>query len=226
MVQMTMAKNPRLIDLTGQKFGRWTVERKDGNDARGGAKWSCKCECGVVRSVLGADLRAGKSVSCGCYRSQTIGALRRTHAASGSRLHRIWKLMRGRCLRPSNPKFYAYGARGILICPEWGVFENFQTWAVSNGYADTLTIERKDVDGHYEPSNCCWVPAEAQSLNRRISLRAADGELWLHKARRNGVKDAAFRRRIFDGWSPEEASSVPMNVRRNERSRDDRGRYA
>lgn len=134
--------------------------------------------------------------------------------------------MRGRCLRPTNPKYYAYGERGISVCSEWDDFSVFKEWALANGYDDDLTIERDNVNGNYEPSNCRWIPANEQSINRRTSLVAPDGELWLHKARRNGVKDGAFRRRIFDEWPPEEACSVPMNVRRVPRQRNEVGQYS
>lgn len=221
-----MAKNPRLVDITGQTFSRWRVIEQSGNTNRGGAVWLCECECGTIRPVIGADLRQGKSVSCGCWKSEVTGAMRRTHASSSTRLHNIWKGMRGRCFRVTNPKYYAYGARGITIALEWDDFAVFKEWALSNGYDETLTIERNDVNGNYEPSNCRWIPAVEQTLNRRNSLIAPDGELWVHKARKNSVKDAAFRRRIHDGWPPEEACSVPMNVRRVPRERNTKGQYS
>jgi hypothetical protein len=134
--------------------------------------------------------------------------------------------MRGRCYRPTNPKFYAYGARGISVATEWTEFVAFRDWALANGYAGGLTIERNDVNGNYCPSNCRWIPAVEQTLNRRNVRLAPDGELWLHKARRNGIKDTAFRRRIHEGWPPEEAASVGMNVRRVPRGRNEKGQYA
>lgn len=133
--------------------------------------------------------------------------------------------MRGRCLRPTNPKFYAYGGRGIRICDEWSDFQTFRAWAMSSGYRHDLTIERNDVNGNYEPGNCTWAGADVQGANKRNVQRAPDGEPWLHKARRNGIKDMAYRRRLSDGWSAEEAATSPMWARRAPRDRDKTGRY-
>ena len=59
----------KLIDLTRQKFGRWTVIEKD-NSKKGTAYWICQCDCGTTRSVCGTSLRGGVSTSCGCYRTE------------------------------------------------------------------------------------------------------------------------------------------------------------
>lgn len=60
----------KYIDLTGQKFGRWTVIKKVENLKSNDAKWLCKCECGTIREVLGKNLRNGRSSSCGCYKKE------------------------------------------------------------------------------------------------------------------------------------------------------------
>lgn len=56
------------IDLTGQRFGRWTVLRFDESKKGGTAHWICKCDCGTERSVCSTSLRKGLSTSCGCYK--------------------------------------------------------------------------------------------------------------------------------------------------------------
>lgn len=220
-----MAKHPRMIDLSGMSFGRWTVEKQAGNTKRGGTVWLCRCACGQVRSVVGADLRAGKSLSCGCLKDEKTGARRRTHGATGSKLHETWKNMRGRCLNPRRSGYENYGGRGISICAEWNGFEAFRDWAMLAGYRDGLTIERIDVNGNYEPDNCTWIPLGDQSFNRRFIQKAPDGELWWHKAKRNGISNAAYRQRIMSGWPYADAISRPMNVRRVKRERNDRGQF-
>jgi hypothetical protein len=209
-----MAKNPRIIDLSGQKFGRWLVSHQDGNAPGGAAMWRCVCECGAERRVMAADLRAGKSVSCGCARTERIGQLNRTHGSSGTRLHQIWKGMRQRCLNPKHPGYIDYGGRGIMICPEWGDFKTFQCWAMASGYSVELSIERCDVNGNYSPENCVWATALTQSANRRFVSRADDGELWWHKAQANGITASAYRTRLHDGWSLQDASTRPMRRKR------------
>lgn len=88
------------------------------------------------------------------------------HGGANTRLYDIWKHMRSRCHRPSDPKYYRYGERGITICSEWDDFSNFRDWALQNGYSDKLSIDRIDNDGNYEPSNCKWSTNKEQANNR------------------------------------------------------------
>jgi hypothetical protein len=75
--------------------------------------------------------------------------------------------MLARCENPKQTRFEYYGARGIAVCLEWHSLERFREWALANGYADNLTIDRIDNDGDYEPANCRWVTIQAQQSNRR-----------------------------------------------------------
>lgn len=211
-----MAKNPRLIDMNGRKVGLWTVGEQAGNAPGGGAMWRCVCECGTSAAVLGADLRAGKSLSCGCVGLDRIGRLARTHGESGTRVYRIWQNMRKRCQNPNSPDWPDYGGRGISICAEWGDYEAFRDWTKISGYQEHLSIERLDVDGNYAPNNCIWADAQAQSENRRFVARAPNGRLWWHIAQDNGISQAAYRSRLDDGWEYLEAATWPMGKRRRD----------
>jgi len=92
----------------------------------------------------------------------------KSHGLSGTRLHGIWSGMIDRCRRVGNSKYKYYGGRGISVCEQWQIsFISFTNWAFANGYNDTLTIERKEVNGNYEPDNCKWIPAGEQALNTR-----------------------------------------------------------
>lgn len=75
--------------------------------------------------------------------------------------------MTQRCNNPHNSAYKYYGARGISVCKEWLRFESFYEWAINNGYKDGLTIERINVNGNYEPSNCKWIPQREQFYNMR-----------------------------------------------------------
>lgn len=221
-----MHKHPKLIVLTGQRFGRWLVGEQAGNTPRGGALWRCVCDCGNMSDVVGSDLRTGKSLSCGCAGSRaTLGEASRTHGETGTRLYFCWQNMRARCQNPKNTHFAYYGGRGITVCGDWEVFETFRRWAESSGYDDALTIERVDVNGNYEPMNCTWVPAPLQSINRRFVSKDADGVLWWHRAVENGISAAAYRSRLCDGWPIEEAATWPMGRRRVARPRDAEGKF-
>ena len=92
------------------------------------------------------------------------------HNLRYTRLYRIYYGMRARCYNPKTRAYKYYGERGITICDEWlSDFTNFYEWSINNGYSDDLTIDRIDVNGNYEPSNCRWVDMKTQVHNRRTS---------------------------------------------------------
>lgn len=90
------------------------------------------------------------------------------HNMSGTRLYNIWRHVKKRCRLPSSANYQYYGGRGINVCDEWfDSFEVFMLWSLGNGYEESLSIDRKDVDGNYEPSNCRWANQTLQMKNRR-----------------------------------------------------------
>ena len=160
------------IDITGKRFGRYTVLRYVGNDKHGCALWECQCDCGKIKTVVGSSLRQGTVVSCGCYHKDALVKRLTTHDLTHTRLHLIWHDMKQRCLNPNSKAFPYYGKRGITICDEWkNDFIAFYQWATANGYADDLTIDRIDTDKGYDPTNCRWVSRKVQQNNRRANIR-------------------------------------------------------
>lgn len=166
-------------DLTGKSFGRLNVIMYDHTDKWKNAQWLCKCVCGNQLTVSTHDLVKGHTKSCGCLQKEKASEAKSKHGQSESRLYAIYKNMKARCLNVNNRYYKNYGGRGITVCDEWkNSFESFYDWAMDNGYREDLTIDRIDVNGNYEPSNCRWATMKQQNRNRRNSrMIESNGEM-------------------------------------------------
>ena len=128
--------------------------------------WECRCDCGNTTIVYPQQMITGRQRACRCGKSVTFHEMHYKHGGAGTRLYEIWCSMKKRCNNPHAESYKHYGGRGISVCAEWEQFEPFSNWAQSHGYADTLTLERKDVNGNYCPENCTWIPLKRQARNR------------------------------------------------------------
>jgi hypothetical protein len=196
----------KVIDLTGRKFGRWLVK---GFSHQNGKMfyWSCICDCGTERAVFGGDLKRGGSVSCGCLKREESARRLISHDMSFHPAYRSWIAMKVRCLNPSNTGYKDYGGRGITICDEWMEFDAF--WHdMGPTWASGLSIDRIDVDGDYEPSNCRWATPKIQGNNRRTNhlIMCPDGELRTvtEASEKYGITRNTLFARIRYGWAEED----------------------
>ena len=209
------------INLVGKKFNRLTVVKEVGRDDRQQVLWLCKCDCGKETNVTTYRLNKGKTKSCGCLMIETsrkqfteLGKKSKTHGLSKTRIYKTYRGMKDRCLNPNDMHYPDYGGRGITICDEWkNDFMSFYNWAMDNGYTDKLTIDRIDVNGNYEPSNCRWVDTKTQNRNKRNTRKIKyNGEIrtlseW---AVYFNLKRSTLEARLFRyNMTFEEAISLP-----------------
>lgn len=218
-VFMMVAKRPKAIDITGERFGRLTAIKRVGKDKRNNVLWLCKCDCGneVVRAT--SELKKRNNHSCGCLGKEHLTDMAKaniTHGMSKSRLYGCYKGMMSRCYRQSDIHYKAYGGRGITVCDEWkNDSKAFIDWALTNGYSDDLTIERIDVNGNYEPSNCTWIPMSEQYDNKRQNVMIEwNGERHnaTYWSRVFGIPATTIRWRYKHGWSIERIFATARTV--------------
>ena len=203
-----MSFNSRFVDLTGSSFGMLSVLSFYGKDKYSHNLWLCRCECGNTTIAETRALKMGKTRSCGCLARKLTVERNTTHKGTHTRLYGIYNKIKWRCEYPNCRDFKNYGGRGIRVCDEWlNSFETFRDWALANGYRDDLTIDRIDVNGNYEPSNCRWVTMKVQTQNRRNSILITfNGEtrplsVW---AKEKGIKYLTAYNRYKKGLTPEE----------------------
>ncbi len=177
-----MAKSKRkLMDLTGQLFGRLTVLREVESKwysfyRKGRTRptrqrrrfWECLCDCGNITVVTHGALKQN-TISCGCWKKESVKTQSITHGCSSTPEYTTWSAMRGRCNNPNSPNAPDYRERGITICERWDDFSNFLE-DMGKRPSPQHSVERRDNDGNYCPENCYWGTPIQQGNNKRNNI--------------------------------------------------------
>lgn len=211
-------------NLIGKTFGHLTVLKIDHLKPRyypnGSLKghrtfFLCQCDCGKQKIVSRDYILQAKDLSCGCSAQYNMQRAKITHNLSHHRLYNIYHKIIARCYKPNNHSYKNYGERGILMDPSWRAdFMNFYNWAINNGYADNLSLDRINVNGNYEPSNCRWATSKIQNNNKRSNFlvtiynRTQTLKEWCDE---KGLNYTTVITRISRGWTIEDAMTTPIS---------------
>jgi hypothetical protein len=211
--------------MVGDVYGRLTVLSEDrritpsnGKKIRKRVFCTCRCECGNVKDFVNDILVNGHAKSCGCLRIETASKRMTKHGHSASRgkasrAYHSWSGAIDRCTNRNSVKYPIYGGRGITICDRWKYsFESFLEDMGEPPFG--MSIERIDVNGNYEPSNCRWATNKEQSRNTRTNV------LISHKGKTMCISEWAeelgvnpgtlYQRLNRSGWSVDKALTTPV----------------
>lgn len=206
----------RTRDLTGQVFGRWKVLRFAGRSKSNDRLWECVCSCGTVKITKGGSLCRGASRSCGCLSVALTKVRNRTHGQSKTKDYNCWNAMVSRCYNSNLKCFKNYGGRGVGVCKRWRFGEKgksgFECMMQDMGPRPKgLTIERKNNNGSYTPSNCAWGTRRVQGANKRnnilISLEGTS-HIAAEWSRRLNLCPSTVYKRYHLGWTPQQILSA------------------
>lgn len=199
---------PPFRDITGQKFERLTVVRRNGYLAKRIA-WDCVCDCGGRTRTVGHRLIQGGVKSCGCLQDES----RTKHGRYRETIYRIWEGMKSRCYNKKSTSYKNYGGRGITVCDKWK--DDFESFVNDVGEMPTKKhwIERiKNNEGYY-PGNCKWATPKEQlnntRSNRMLTFNGTSRTLQQWSEFLNINRVTIISRIDYYGWSVEKALTTP-----------------
>lgn len=205
----------KLVDLTGQRFGRLLVKEYLGR-VHHSSQWRCICDCGTEVVTQASGLRTGTTKSCGCWRSDRMSKLTLKHGEKGgdrrnrSPEYKAWDSIKQRCFNPNGRDWKWYGGKGIRISDEWRYdFRAFLSY-VGRRPSPKHSIDRIDSNGHYEPGNVRWASWTEQA-NNRSNNRDVNGLSLKEAAAKAGIPYVTVKSRLSKGWSVQRALETPVD---------------
>jgi hypothetical protein len=208
----------KLIDLTGQRFGKLVAIKPVGKNKSLNYLWLCKCDCDKEVVTGSNSLIKGNTKSCGCL------LIKHGHSHSErydgeSPTYKSWVSMKQRCNNPKNPGYKNYGGRGITVCERWLKFENFLEDMGERPHR--LSLDRIDNNKGYYKENCRWATRNEQNRNQRSNINISlDGKLLCLKdyCKQKNINYSMVIVRLSRGWSLKNAVNIQncnLNLQRN-----------
>lgn len=205
-------------DYIGNTYGYLTVLKVEINETDNQTYAICECKCKNTKKVLPYQLKNGSVVSCGCLKKKLCKNLPKAKSTNNGNyldgrskhpLYGTWVQILSRCENPQNSKYEYYGGRGIKVCEEWRDFWKFVEWSDSvGGRPKGYTIDRKDGDKDYEPSNCHWVDWKTQQRNKQNNMIIeynGESKTIAEWSEELNIHQRTLSNRIHRGWTIERA---------------------
>lgn len=196
----------KLIDMTGNRYGRLTVLSDCGTHPRCHKLYLTICDCGESKAIIGSHMASGKISSCGCLKRESDSKKFLKHGKFKDKEYSIWLAMRDRCINPNNKNYINYGARGITVAKEWDDYSVFINDMGKRPMGHSL--ERLENSKGYSKDNCKWATVKEQVRNTRQNINITyDGKTmcltdWADEL---GLPRPTLHYRIHAGWDLDKA---------------------
>jgi hypothetical protein len=203
-------------EIIGKRFGLLEVREYTRSDLRSNRYYLCECDCGTVKEVRLDHMKRGSIASCRCAQREAVSASLTKHGNArvghATREYHTWQNMKARCTNPRDAGYRNYGARGIQVCGRW--MDSFENFLDDMGHRpEGRSLDRIDVNGDYEPSNCRWATIRQQARNTTRNVRLTHNgktQCVADWADELGIKRFTLMARLHRGWSIQQALETPL----------------